>query len=258
MSLRDFLRWWLRGLRATAVAVDEALTQRRLHARLDAEYEREGAELRAFRAGPMAYRYRSIETLLSLPTVTPDRTGCRAWAMEKATGERIDGGAIPGGDGVLHLLDALFRALLVPWRPIPDRRIARIERAQPGHERPAIGGYVRKRLRRFVRKRGMEFDHADELRRIGYRFEGAESVPALRGRVLLSPRRIGRGCARALAEQHARKAERFLARWRDGVCYGAEDPEHGLYVFVGHRFTSQTAGTRRRAPRTHAGRMEIE
>jgi len=75
MSLRDFLRWWLRGLRATAVAVDEALTQRRLHARLDAEYERDTAELRAFRAGPMAYRYRSIETLLSLPTVTPDRTG---------------------------------------------------------------------------------------------------------------------------------------------------------------------------------------
>jgi len=75
MSLRDFLRWWLRGLRATAVAVDEALTQRRLHARLDAEYERDTAELRAFRAGPLAYRYRSIETLLSLPTVTPDRTG---------------------------------------------------------------------------------------------------------------------------------------------------------------------------------------
>ena len=52
MNLRDFLRWWLRGLRATAVAVDEALTQRRLHARLDAEYERDSAELRAFKAGP--------------------------------------------------------------------------------------------------------------------------------------------------------------------------------------------------------------
>ena len=75
MNLRDFLRWWLRGLRATAVAVDEALTQRRLHARLDAEYERDTAELRAFRAGPMAYRYRSIEALLSLPIVTPDRSG---------------------------------------------------------------------------------------------------------------------------------------------------------------------------------------
>ena len=37
MNLRDFLRWWLRGLRATAVAVDEAL--------------------------------------MLLPTVTPDRTG---------------------------------------------------------------------------------------------------------------------------------------------------------------------------------------
>ena len=77
MSLRDFLRWWLRGLRATAVAVDEALTQRRLHARLDAEYERDSAELRAFKAGPLAYRYRSIEALLSLPPVTPDRSAYR-------------------------------------------------------------------------------------------------------------------------------------------------------------------------------------
>ncbi len=77
MSLRDFLRWWLRGLRATAVAVDEALTQRRLHARLDAEYERDSAELRAFKAGPLAYRYRSSEALLSLPPVTPDRSAYR-------------------------------------------------------------------------------------------------------------------------------------------------------------------------------------
>lgn len=73
MSLRDFLRWWLRGLRTAAVAVDEALTQRRLHARLDAEYERNVAEFNA--AYPPAYQYRSIETLLSLPTVTPDRSG---------------------------------------------------------------------------------------------------------------------------------------------------------------------------------------
>ena len=75
MNLREFLAWWLRGLRATAVAVDEALTQRRLHARLDAEYERDTAELRAFKAGQRASRYRSIEALMLLPTVTPDRTG---------------------------------------------------------------------------------------------------------------------------------------------------------------------------------------
>ncbi len=75
MTLRDFLRWWLRGLRATAVAVDEALTQRRLHDRLDAEYERDTAELRALRSEPLAYRYQSIEALMLLPTVTPDRTG---------------------------------------------------------------------------------------------------------------------------------------------------------------------------------------
>lgn len=75
MNLRDFLRWWLRGLRATAVAVDEAMTQRRLHARDDADFARDTAELRALQAQPLAYQYRSIETLLSLPTVTPDRTG---------------------------------------------------------------------------------------------------------------------------------------------------------------------------------------
>lgn len=84
MSLRDFLRWWLRGLRATAVAVDEALTQRRLHARLDAEFERDTAEFKARMAEidtryaePLAYRYRSIEALLSLPPVTPDRSAYR-------------------------------------------------------------------------------------------------------------------------------------------------------------------------------------
>jgi len=82
MNLRDFLRWWLRGLRATAVAVDEALTQRRLHARLDAEFERDTAEFKARMAEidtryaePLAYRYRSIEALMLLPTVTPDRSG---------------------------------------------------------------------------------------------------------------------------------------------------------------------------------------
>ena len=77
MTLRSFLRWWLRGLRATAVAVDETLTQRRLHARLDAEYERDTADIAAFKARrqPLAYQYRSIEVLLSLPTVTPDRSG---------------------------------------------------------------------------------------------------------------------------------------------------------------------------------------
>ena len=77
MTLGQFLRWWLRGLRATAVAVDEALTQRRLHARDDEDLARDIEELRALQAGPMAYRYRSIEALLSLPTVTPDRTGYR-------------------------------------------------------------------------------------------------------------------------------------------------------------------------------------
>lgn len=75
MTLGQFLRWWLRGLRATAVAVDEALTQRRLHARDDEDLARDIAELRAFKAGPLAYRYRSIEALLTLPTVSPDRTG---------------------------------------------------------------------------------------------------------------------------------------------------------------------------------------
>ncbi len=82
MTLGQFLRWWLRGLRATAVAVDEALTQRRLLARLDAEFERDTAEFKARMAEidaryaePMAYRYRSIEALLILPTVTPDRVG---------------------------------------------------------------------------------------------------------------------------------------------------------------------------------------
>jgi len=85
MSLRDFLRWWLRGLRATAVAVDEALTQRRQRreqdlasfwAEYEAETERRYAAWKAEEDGaePLASRYLSIEELLSLPIVTPDRT----------------------------------------------------------------------------------------------------------------------------------------------------------------------------------------
>lgn len=88
MTLGQFLRWWLRGLRATAVAVDEALTQRRQRreqdlasfwAEYEAETERRYAAWKAEEDGavPLAYQYRSIETLLSLPTVTPDRSGYR-------------------------------------------------------------------------------------------------------------------------------------------------------------------------------------
>lgn len=54
MTLRRMLRWWLALLRPTAVAVPRALA-------LPAP-------------APLAYRYRSIEALMLLPTVTPDRT----------------------------------------------------------------------------------------------------------------------------------------------------------------------------------------
>lgn len=81
MSLREFLARWLRGLRATAVTVDEALTQRRLHARLDAEWEREAAEYEADLARVRELMARlvppvpvSLEGLMLLPTVEPDRS----------------------------------------------------------------------------------------------------------------------------------------------------------------------------------------
>ena len=72
-------------LDAETEAAHDALTQRRLHARLDAEYERDTAELRALQAGPLAYRYRFIETLLSLPgrplVDHPDHHGVEAPAV---------------------------------------------------------------------------------------------------------------------------------------------------------------------------------
>ena len=61
MSLRDFLRWWLGLLRPTTATVPAALAL--------------SAPVAPVSPEPLAYRYRSIEALLSLPTVTPDRTG---------------------------------------------------------------------------------------------------------------------------------------------------------------------------------------
>jgi len=82
MNLREFLAWWLRGLRATAVNLDEALTQRRLHAQLDAEWERDAAEYEAHIARVRELVDRlvplvpvSLEMLWERPTVTPDRSG---------------------------------------------------------------------------------------------------------------------------------------------------------------------------------------
>lgn len=60
MNLRDFLRWWLRLLRPTTATVPAALA---LSAPMAPVVD------------VLAYQYRSIEALLSLPTVTPDRTG---------------------------------------------------------------------------------------------------------------------------------------------------------------------------------------
>jgi len=60
MNLRDFLRWWLRLLRPTTATVPAALA-------LSAPV--------APVVDVLAYRYRSIEALMLLPTVTPDRTG---------------------------------------------------------------------------------------------------------------------------------------------------------------------------------------
>lgn len=89
MSLREFFRWWLRGLRATAVNLDEFVTQRRYHARLDAEWERDAAEYEAHIARvrelvdrlvpPVAL---SLEALLERPTVTPDRSEYQRPSLE--------------------------------------------------------------------------------------------------------------------------------------------------------------------------------
>lgn len=80
MTLREFLAWWLRGLRATAVAIDESFTQRRLNARDDADLARDIAELRALQSAhepvlvPVPLTV-SLETLWARPTVTPDLRG---------------------------------------------------------------------------------------------------------------------------------------------------------------------------------------
>lgn len=80
MTLREFLAWWLRGLRATAVTVDESVTQRRLNARDDAELARDIAELRALQSAhepvlvPVPLTV-SLETLWARECVTPDRSG---------------------------------------------------------------------------------------------------------------------------------------------------------------------------------------
>ena len=78
MSLRDFLTWWLRGLRATAVNLDEAVTQRRLHAQIDEELARDIAELRALQSAHLLTPVPivvSLEALWERPTVTPDLRG---------------------------------------------------------------------------------------------------------------------------------------------------------------------------------------
>ena len=81
MSLREFLAWWLRGLRATVVALDESVTQRRLNARDDAELARDIAELQALQSAhepvlvPVPLTV-SLEALWERPTVTPDLRGC--------------------------------------------------------------------------------------------------------------------------------------------------------------------------------------
>lgn len=89
MNLRTFLRWWLRGLRATAVTVDEALTQRRRLAQLDAEWERDAAayEARIARVRDLVDRLAppqpvSLEALWERPAVTPDRSGYLRPALE--------------------------------------------------------------------------------------------------------------------------------------------------------------------------------
>ncbi len=79
MTLGGFLRWWLRGLRATAVTVDEAMTGRRPRSLSD-ELARDIAELRALQSAhepglvsvPLTV---SLEALWARPTVTPDLRG---------------------------------------------------------------------------------------------------------------------------------------------------------------------------------------
>lgn len=53
MSLRQMLRWWLGLLRPTTIALSVSDPP----------------------AAPVAYQYRSIEALMLLPTVTPERAG---------------------------------------------------------------------------------------------------------------------------------------------------------------------------------------
>ena len=79
MNLREFLTWWLRGLRATAVNLDEALMGRRPRSLAD-ELARDIAELRALQSAhepvlvPVPLTV-SLEALWERPTVTPDLRG---------------------------------------------------------------------------------------------------------------------------------------------------------------------------------------
>lgn len=87
MSLREMVCWWLRGVRATAVNLDEALTRRRETARQDAAWEADAvrfeAEIAAARAKlarlaqPARPTPHSLEALMLLPTVMPDRSAYR-------------------------------------------------------------------------------------------------------------------------------------------------------------------------------------
>ena len=100
MNLRDFLRWWLRLLRPTTETVPAALAL--------------SAPVASVSPEPLAFRYRSIEVLLSLPTVTPDRAGY----------ERPDCGSVDAvsawiygdiGRGFIGTAPAIARDAAVYW-----------------------------------------------------------------------------------------------------------------------------------------------
>lgn len=76
MSLRDFVRSWLRGLRATSRAVADEVTA----------YRADRAALLAYREGR---RWLQLEALMCLPTVEPDYSN---HTYPYGTADLVDGG----------------------------------------------------------------------------------------------------------------------------------------------------------------------
>ena len=125
MSLREFLAWWLRGLRATAVSLDEAMTGRRPRSLSD-ELERDIAELQALQSA-----HEPVRVCANCPTVLSRYNAAALCARCGSVTANVRAGRPPSGHrptcGCLSCADwraAARRLGLDPpaardWRGVP-------------------------------------------------------------------------------------------------------------------------------------------